>query len=582
MEEIKVNKTNCTISSSGQFNVQTVVKAPSLSTVPKLSKRLVSYHVASHVQYAISKGLPQKKGIRPVVKETKIKLVKGASFVNHCLSAKSVPNVPNVAKELGVGGRLQTFWPKWQELGANPRVVSILKEGYALPFKMRPPLTRFPLIKSGYANPVRSRALSEALVALREKLVVEKVVVRASLSFYNRLFLIPKPNKKWRPILDLSQLNVYLQTNTFKMETPETIRVSLQTGEWVTSLDFSDAYFHIPIHTRSRKYLRFFFEQQGISVHSPSFRSSHCSVGIYQGGQRGQIDGSDKGYKNPPVPRRLVAQSPVPETCQRNTQTLLALCRELGWVVNMKESKLVPQQVFNFVGYRFDLLTGWVLPTTECWETLKAKLLFVKNRDSCMVRQFMSLIGHLTATEKQVWLGRLHMRPIQSHLKKHWHVPEVLDKVIPVPPSLHLHLDWWLDEKNVLRGQPLHTLRHALQVFTDASNEGWGAHLGETIAKGVWSEPESHLHINFLELKAVFLTLKSFEHLCRDQIVLIATDNTTVVSYINKQGGMRSGSLCALLWRLLSWCHLRGIVLRAKHILGCLNVIAANYPGTVR
>ena len=54
------------------------------------------------------------------------------------------------------------------------------------------------------------------------------------------------------------------------------------------------------------------FEQQGISVHSPSLWTGHGSLGIYQGGQRGEIDGSDKGYKNPPVPRRLVAQSPVP------------------------------------------------------------------------------------------------------------------------------------------------------------------------------------------------------------------------------------------------------------------------------
>ena len=75
-------------------------------------------------------------------------------------------------------------------------------------------------------------------------------------------------------------------------------------------------------------------------------------------------------------------------------------------------------------------------------------------------------------------------------------------------------------------------------------------------------------------LKAVLLALKSFEHLCRDQIVLVATDNTTVVSYINKQGGIRSCSLCALLWRLLSWCQPRGISLRARHIPGWLNVIA--------
>ena len=38
--------------------------------------------------------------------------------------------------------------------------------------------------------------------------------------------------------------------------------------------------------------------------------------------------------------------------------------------------------------------------------------------------------------------------------------------------------------------------------------------------------------------------------------------------------GMRSGSLCALLWRLLSWCNLREICLRARHIPGRLNMIA--------
>ena len=37
---------------------------------------------------------------------------------------------------------------------------------------------------------------------------------------------------------------------------------------------------------------------------------------------------------------------------------------------------------------------------------------------------------------------------------------------------------------------------------------------------------------------------------------------------------MRSGSLCALLWRLLCWCNLRQVVLKARHIPGCLNVIA--------
>ena len=187
----------------------------------------------------------------------------------------------------------------------------------------------------------------------------------------------------------------------------------------------------------------------------------------------------------------------------------------------------------------------------------------------------MSLIGLLTATEKQVHLGRLHMRPIQLHLKNSWRVPESLEKVIPIPRSLHPHLQWWLLEDNVLTGQPLHPIKHALQIFTNASKEGSGVYLNERTARESWSLPESKLHINYLELKAVFLALKEFQDLCTDKIVLVATDNTTVVSYINKEGGMSSGPLCALLWGILTWCTRHQVTLKARHIPGRLNLVAA-------
>ena len=58
-----------------------------------------------------------------------------------------------------------------------------------------------------------------------------------------------------------------------------------------------------------------------------------------------------------------------------------------------------------------------------------------------------------------------------------------------------------------IQGQPLHPIKHAMQIFIDTSKEGWGAHLDERIARGAWSLPESNLHINYLELKAVFIAL---------------------------------------------------------------------------
>ena len=112
-----------------------------------------------------------------------------------------------------------------------------------------------------------------------------------------------------------------------------------------------------------------------------------------------------------------------------------------------------------------------------------------------------------------------------------------MEKVIPVPVTLHPHLKWWLSRDKVMGGQLLHPMSHALQVFTDASTEGWGAYLDDRTARGSWSVPESKLHVNVLELKAVLLALQRFQDICSNQVVLIATDNTTVVIYINKQEG---------------------------------------------
>ena len=62
------------------------------------------------------------------------------------------------------------------------------------------------------------------------------------------------------------------------------------------------------------------------------------------------------------------------QTCLQYTQTLVALCRELGWLVNEEKSELEPKQVFNFVGYQFDLKEDRVRPTLECWQTLQTKI----------------------------------------------------------------------------------------------------------------------------------------------------------------------------------------------------------------
>ncbi len=120
-------------------------------------------------------------------------------------------------------------------------------------------------------------------------------------------------------------------------------------------------------------------------------------------------------------------------------------------------------------------------------------------------------------------------------------------------------------------GVPLGLVASRVVVTTDASTLGWGAVCEGMPASGLWSEPQTRWHINRSELEAVFLALKEFRAQLEQQHVLIRTDNTSVVSYINRQGGIRSRALCKQAAILLLWADSRLLSIRATHIPGLLN-----------
>ncbi|KAL0197502.1 hypothetical protein M9458_006042, partial [Cirrhinus mrigala] len=70
---------------------------------------------------------------------------------------------------------------------------------------------------------------------------------------------------------------------------------------------------------------------------------------------------------------------------------------------------------------------------------------------------------------------------------------------------------------------------------------------------------------------AVFQVLKYFLPDLRDRHVLVRTDSTAVVYYINHQGGLRSRPLYKLAHQILVWSQDKLLSLRAVHIPGHLS-----------
>ena len=209
---------------------------------------------------------------------------------------------------------------------------------------------------------------------------------------------------------------------------------------------------------------------------------------------------------------------------------MVHLTQSLGWIINQEKSELKLAQVFSFVGYEYHLDSALVKPTQERWLKLQDLILRLKSKHVLTARCLMLLIGLLTSTEKIIPEGILHMRPFQFHLKEHWRYPQSLDSLLPWTT----HLEWWQNPTNV-KVLDLHPKDRRIQLFTDASNEGWGAQLEQATTKSLWSDREKRLHINVLELKAVSLARQSFRDQCQNQTVLVATDNSIVVAYINKE-----------------------------------------------
>ena len=346
-----------------------------------------------------------------------------------------------------VGGHLRSFRRDWQTNKCSPNVLNIITNGNVLPFLSKPNLVRFPLILSEYKAHQKDQAMATCIQSLLSKNAIERVENVKSLGFYSRLFLVPKPYQRWRPVIDLSRLNTFLHVEKFKMETAESIRTSLIPGEWVSSIDLSDAYLHIPIHPNSRKYLRFCYKSQ-------VFQFTSLPFGL--------------------------ATAPQVFTMIVKEVKLMALSR--GFRVHQSRWAT---QVFSFVGYEYHLDSALVKPTQERWLKLQDLILRLKSKHVLTARCLMSLIGLLASTEKMVPEGRLH-----------WRYPQSLDNLLPWTEAIAAHLDWWQNPSNVMKGADLHPKDHSIQLFTDASNEGWGAHLDHNCTKGLWSDREKRPHIN--------------------------------------------------------------------------------------
>ena len=309
----------------------------------------------------------------------------------------------------------------------------------------------------------------------------------------------------------------------------------------------------------------------GLPVLSPVFHTVHRSPGLHQGLRSRVSVGTLPRDQTSPVSGRLVGSCLFGAGSQAGRPVAPLALSHPRDCDKREEVGSRALQTAKYLGMTIDTEAGKVFPSLARVEKFLTVAESFCTMDAPPAQLWQVILGHLASLERLVTHGRLRMRSLQWHLKAHWSPKS--DPVclpVPLPREVRRDLSWWMVRDHLLTWVRFGTPAPDLHLYLDASCSGWGAHLVDQHVSGVWSDQKKLLHINLLEMKALFLGLQSFREDVISHHVTAMRDNSTVVAYVNKQGGTVSRTLCLLASRLLRWTE----SLDARYLSGQANVLA--------
>ena len=433
----------------------------------------------------------------------------------------------------------------WKEKLSATNFVLETISGYQIPFTSPPPIllpseSSFTVL----TNNAEAELVNEEVSSMLAKGAIEEIP--PSPGCYSRLFVVPKKDGGFRPVINLKRINKnFLDPPHFRMDGLKEVAILLRPGDWAASVDLKDAYFHIPLNRRSRRFLRFGWKKKLYQFLVLPFGLSTAPF-IFTMVTRPIIAFlRSRGIRVLFYLNDILVIGKTKEECEKNLKTVLDLLQSLGFLINWKKSNLAPSQRFLFLGLLWDSTLGQIcLPQDKLWNLQRLARSMSILPPTCHGLQV--LLGHMTASIPAIPLIRLYARPLQRDLKAVYTLPQQSKLRVTLSQMAKDSLRWIcsLDLHHCQAPMwPLVAEDCDLEVSTDASNLGWGIHFDGQLLQGAWTA-DAPLHINAKELLTLHIFLRDYlpssDH---PRALLWRSDSMTAISYIKKEGGKVSPTL---------------------------------------
>ena len=479
---------------------------------------------------------------------------------------------------INLGGRLSLCFDNWKIITSSSWVLDVVENGYKIPFKHVPVQSKPPI------NPPAEGAaydvlVEEALDLQRKGAVVS--VPSVSGQYVSSYFAVTKPRSpgKFRPILNLKYFNRNVKKYKFKMEGLKQVREWIKPGAYMIGIDLKDAFLHIPINPRFRKFLRFQWQGQTLQFKVLPFGLT-CSPRVLTKVLKPVMGflRSKWGILISIYMDDMLLQASSAAAAYLHAQLTVLLLMSLGWEINWKKSSFVPVQEITHLGFILNTSTMEIRCPEDKINRLVVLASSALESGNISVRLLESLLGQMESVRPVTPLAALHYRHVQRVLlqeKRHGRFPA---RILQLTRKERSDLAWWVSPRG-FRANCSTLIREpepSVEVWSDACLISGGAHnsRGETFRRD-WSLEEQLEHINVLETRA---SREAVLRLCRPgDRVRLHIDNTTACAYIRRQGGTRSTTLCREACNLWKEAVSRGITVLTPHWISTKDNVSADF-----
>ena len=196
------------------------------------------------------------------------------------------------------------------------------------------------------------------------------------------------------------------------------------------------------------------------------------------------------------------------------------------------------------------------------------------SRRTCTKTEILSLIGVLSFVAKVVRPGRTFLRrliDLSTTVKRQHHH-------ITLNNESKCDIQWWIKclpewKSSSMIPEPGQILTADIQLYTDASDIGFGAVYGRRWIRGGWDAIRQDKCINYRELFAIVAATMTWGHEWKGKRIVFLTDNKTI-THVWSSGTSPSPTLMSLIRPLFLTAAKGGFSIAFKHIYGIRNPIA--------